>query len=184
MSGPLYILKHEHRVIERSLRALDGICARLTWGEHVPADALTKLVDFISGYADGFHHLKEEAYLFPALQRQCISRHDGVLGLIEQEHENERLLTAEMRHAIEDYKGVDPNSRQRFVEAGHHYSDLLVAHIEHEDSMLFRIAEEILDESELTALREAFKHAASELGADRLQSYERTATELEETWAL
>ena len=120
MSGPLHILKHEHRVIERSLRALDGVCARLTWGEHVPADVLIKLVDFITGYADGFHNHKEVTYLFQALQRQCISSHDAVLRLIEQEHENERLLTAEMRHAIEDYKGVDPNSRQRFVDAASH----------------------------------------------------------------
>ena len=184
MSGPLHTLKHEHRVIERSLRALDGVCARLNWGEQVPVDVLIKLVDFISGYADGFHHLKEETYLFPALMRQRISRPDGVLRLIEQEHERERQLNEEMRDAIEGYKGVDPDSRRHFIDAARRYVDLLIPHIEHEETMLFRLADEMLDENETNNLSEAFKHAASELGAERLAFYEGMATELEEAWGI
>jgi hemerythrin-like domain-containing protein len=104
--------------------------------------------------------------------------------LIEQEHERERELTAEMRSAIEGYKGVDPNARQRFVEAAHRYVDLLVPHIEHEDSMLFRIADELLDEEEITFLSEGFKYAAAEIGAVQLEVYEEMAAELEETWGI
>jgi hemerythrin-like domain-containing protein len=166
------------------MRALDGVCARLIWGEHVPVDALIKLVEFITGYADGFHHLKEETYLFPSLMRQCISRHDGVLRLIEQEHENERQLTEEMRKAIEGYKGVDPDSRQRFVDAARRYGDLLLPHIEHEEAMLFRLADEMLDEDETNFLIEAFKHASAEFGAERLAFYEGLAAELEESWSI
>jgi len=184
MSGPLHTLKHEHRVIERALRALDGVCARLVWGEQVPVDALASLVEFISGYADQFHHLKEENYLFPALQRHNIQSHGGVLGLIEQEHETERELTAEMRRAIEGYKAVDPIARHHFVEAAQRYSDLLVPHIEHEDNMLFRLAEELFGESELKFLSAGFEQAGVEFGADRLAAYEDAATELEETWAI
>jgi hemerythrin-like domain-containing protein len=150
----------------------------------VPVDVLVRLVDFISGYADGFHHLKEENYLFPALLSHSISRRDGVLRLIAQEHENERELTAEMRRSIEDYKGVDPDSRQRFVEAARRYSDLLLPHIEHEDTMLFRLADDLFGENENEFLNEAFKQAAIELGADRLAAYEEAAAELEETWGI
>jgi hemerythrin-like domain-containing protein len=89
-----------------------------------------------------------------------------------------------MRHAIEDYRGVDPNSRQRFIEAAHRYSDLLLPHIEHEDSILFRIADEMLDEKETKFLSEAFKQAAAELGADRVEAYEKMAAELEESWGI
>jgi hemerythrin-like domain-containing protein len=142
------------------------------------------MVDFISGYTDGFHHLKEESYLFPALQSHGIQRHGGALGLIEQEHENEREVTEGMRLAIEGYKGVDPEARQRFVEAAHRYSDLLLPHIEHEDSMLFRIADELLDEEQIKLLSEAFKQTAAELGADRVEVYEKMAAELEETWGI
>jgi len=184
MSGPLHTLKHEHRVIERVIRALDGVCARLVWGEQVPADVLASLIDFIGGYADGFHHLKEEVYLFPALQRHDIRGHGGVLGLIEQEHETERQLTDEMRLAIEGYRAVDPIARHRFVEAAHRYSDLLVGHIEHEDNMLFRIADELFDEQDTKSLSQGFEHALARLGADRLEVLEEMASELEKTWAI
>jgi len=184
MSGPMHTLKHEHRVIERVLRALDGICARLVLGEQVPPDALASLVDFICVYADEFHHRKEENYLFPALQRHNIKGHGGVLGLIEQEHETERELTGEMRRAIEGYKEVDPLARHRFVEAAHRYSDLLVAHIEHEDSMLFRLADELLGPEEMKYLALGFEDAVANVGADSLQAYEERATELEETWGI
>ena len=184
MSGPIHTLKHEHRVIERALRALDGVCVRLVWGDQVPADVLTRLADFFYGYAHSFHHAREETYLFPALQREGISRHGGALGLIEQEHENERGLTEEMRRAIDGYKQVDPEARQRFIEAAHRYSDLLLPHIEHEDSMLFRIADELLDEEEMEFLSQAFKRAAVEFGAARLEVYEEMAAELEETWGI
>ena len=183
MSGPLHTLKHEHRVIERALRALDGVCVRLVWGDQVPADVLARLVDFISGYADGFHHAKEEAYLFPALQRHEIQR-DGALSLIELEHENERKTTEEMRRAIEGYKEVDPIARQLFVEAAHRYSDLLLPHIEHEESLLFRIADELLDEEDIRFLGEAFKQAADAFGPDRLQTYEEGASQLEASWGI
>lgn len=36
MSEPLHTLKQEHRVIERALHALDGLCIRLEWGDRVP----------------------------------------------------------------------------------------------------------------------------------------------------
>ena len=29
MTNPFYILKREHRIIERGLKALDGLCLRL-----------------------------------------------------------------------------------------------------------------------------------------------------------
>jgi hemerythrin-like domain-containing protein len=107
-----------------------------------------------------------------------------VLGLIEQEHESERQLTSEMGRAIEGYKDVDPEARQRFVEAAHRYSDLLLTHIEHEDGMLFRIADEVLDEEDVKFITQGFECAVAELGSDRVEVYEKTAAELEESWGL
>ena len=143
-------------------------------------------VSAISGLEDVYaqNHFKEENYLFPALQRHNIQGHGGVLGLIEQEHEAERELTDEMRRAIEGYKDVDPIARHRFVEAAHRYSDLLLPHIEHEDNMLFRLADELLGVEEIRFLNEGFEHAVAEAGADRLDAYEKTATEMEETWGI
>lgn len=188
MTGPLRILKHEHRVIERALRALDGVSTRLQWGQPVPAEVLSQLVEFISTFVDRHHHGKEKAYLFPVLERQLgrrdIAPHGGPLDVIELEHAIESELTGDMHRAIGGYKDADPEARQRFVEAARRYTNHLLGHIDKEDGILLRLADEILDEKDKASLVEGFKRAEGELGADACEKYDRMASELERTWAL
>jgi hemerythrin-like domain-containing protein len=183
LAEPLHILKHEHRVIERALRALDGVCLRLEWGQNVPQDTLSRLVDFLSTFANRYHHVKEESYLFPALETHGITRDGGPLGAMDKEHEFERGLTSEMLQAVESYRDVEPTSRTRFVGAARPYMDHLLSHIANEDSILFRIADEVLDETEKTTLFESFE-AESRLAIHSLQEYERIAAQLEDSWGL
>jgi hemerythrin-like domain-containing protein len=184
MPEPLHALKHEHRVIERALRALDGVCLRLELGEPVPHSALVQLVEFISTFADRYHHGKEESYLFPALERRGIPREGGPLGVIERQHEIERKLTTEMRRGIEEYRDLDPESRQTFVNASRRYVDHLIAHMQTEDGMLFRLAEEILEETDMAEMKEAFERAESELSPRTRAEYETLANQLEDTWVV
>ncbi len=184
VTHPLSALKHEHRVIEKALRALDGVCLRLQWGQHVPAEALSKLVDFMSTFADRYHHGKEEQYLFPLLQRQGIPHDGGPLAAIEQEHRIESEITAEMRRAIQHYREVDPEARQRFVNAARRYTDHVLGHIDKEDAILLRLAAEILDEEDIASLREGFMQADAELGAHTDEEYDGIASELERAWAV
>src|SRR5262249_51591136 len=100
MSRPTHILRHEHRVIEQALRALDGICLKLKSGVNVPAEALCQILDFIQNFADRFHHAREVTYLFPALDQNGFQREGGAIGFLTREHDLERLLTAELELAI------------------------------------------------------------------------------------
>lgn len=184
MSRPFHILKHEHRIIERSLRALDGVCVRIEVGNRIPGDALLAIVDFITAFADRYHHRKEEMYLFPALERRGITREGGPLGAMEHEHQVERELIADLEQAIGLYKEGDVEAAQRFVEAARSFVGMLVGHIEKEDSILFRIGDEVLDDEEKAALVVSFKETDSALGNRTLQDYERLASELEDKWAL
>jgi hemerythrin-like domain-containing protein len=63
-------------------------------------------------------------------------------------------------------------------------SDHLLPHIEHEDNLLFRIADELFDEQDTRSLSQGFEHAAATLGADRLEFYEEMSSELEKTWGI
>lgn len=182
MSGPLHTLRQEHRVIEKALHALGGICIRLEWGDRVPSSPLVQLVEFISEFADRFHHGKEEAYLFPALERRGIVRKGGPLAALESQHEIERELTARMRHAVAEYRDLDPESRQHFVDAARKYTTHLIAHIQAEDSLLFRLADEMLEEADIAEMKEGFERAESQLSPRTRDEYERLASELEDTW--
>lgn len=184
MSRPFHILKHEHRIIERALRGLDGVCMRLESGERIPAESLQELISFIMTFADRYHHGKEESILFPALERHGITREGGPLGVMEYEHQVERELIGDLEKAIDLYKDGEQDAAPGFVDAARAYLRLLVGHIEKEDSILFRIGDEVLDEAEKSALTASFKRTDAVLGDRTLADYERLASDLEEKWAI
>jgi len=179
MSYPIHTLKHEHRVIEQGLRALNGVCLRLGSGQWIPPGTLSQLLDFIRTFADQYHHGKEEAHFFPALERRGIRREYGPLELLTRQHEIERELSAKLCLAIEEYAEADPKAHERFIIAARRYIDLMVGHMETEDKLLFRLAEEILDEKDMAELTLAFKQAELEFGPGALENYEQIAARLE-----
>ena len=184
MTNPFHILKHEHRIIERGLRALDGVCLRLEWGTPLTPDALSQIVAFTSNFINRFHHDKEEAYLFPALSRHGIAEDGGPLGVMKREHQIENALTSELNCAIEGCKNGDAEAIKRFVEAAYRYSSHLIGHMQKEEAILFRLADELLDEQEKASLMAGFRKAENDLGADVYEKYEHIATELEKEWAV
>lgn len=184
MSDPFHSLKHDHRVIEKALRALDGVCTRLGWGERVPADVLSSLVGFISEFADRYHHGKEERYLFPALERRGIAIADGPLGIITSEHLAEQELTADMKSAIEGYREFDVESARAFAWAARRYADHLLGHMVREDALLFRIADEVLDDDDKDMLADEFTRARLSLGPFVYEQLEQRAVRLEEEWSI
>ena len=183
MSKPIETLRQEHRVIESALRTLDGICVKMQRGIEVPAEALSQLIDFIRTYADGFHHRKEEAHLFPVLEKYGVAHDGGPIGVLLNEHEVGRSCIAELTSATEAYNSRDPKAVQRFVAAAWRYMDLLSMHIRKEENVLFVIVDELLDDGTLASLQDAFEEEDSKLGAGLHGQYERIAAKLERAWA-
>ena len=103
---------------------------------------------------------------------------------MEYEHKVERELIADLEQAIDLYQEGDVDAAQRFVDAARAYLRLLVGHIEKEDSILFRLGDEVMDDEEKVALAASFKQTDAALGNHSLQDYERLASELEDKWAV
>jgi hemerythrin-like domain-containing protein len=183
MSKAIEALRHEHRVIERSLRTLDGICEKLQRGIEVPAETLGQFIDFIRIYADGFHHGKEEAHLFPALLKGGASADGGVIEMMREEHEAGRAFINELTEAAQAYRVGDPSTVRRFVLGAWRYMDLLSEHIRKEENVLFVLADEMLDDDALASLSEAFEMEDAKLGLGLHEKYERIAAQLERAWA-
>ena len=184
MSAPFYILKHEHRIIEQVLRALEGVCFRLRVQEDVPVTDIVQLVDFISVFADGYHHAKEEMYLFPALLKQGFTGEEGVLGAISHEHKTERDLVQKLLQSIKDLQEEKPDSVRIFTETASRYISHLLGHLRHEDATIFRLAEELMPAEEKDALYKDFKRAEDEVGIESVREYEDLAESLERKWAI
>jgi hemerythrin-like domain-containing protein len=183
MGDITYNLKHEHRVIERALRALDGMCVRIEAGDTVPSESIAELFQFLSNFGDRFHHGKEEKYLFPALLREGVAPRGGATDALAREHDLERRLIGELGRAVDSYAQGNTESRAAFVKTARQYVELMVEHFQKEDRALFRLADDFLDEPAKEDLARKFLEAEAELGPGSRQAYEHLAAELENKWA-
>jgi hemerythrin-like domain-containing protein len=182
MSRPTHLLRHEHRVIHQAMHALEGMCFRMRAGIRVPHDELAKMLDFIRNFADGFHHAKEETHFFPALEQIGIKNENGPLAILRSKHQTERKLLSELSRAVGEYRR-DPAAYENFVSLAFQFKDLLIGHIQQEDTILFRLAEEMMDDQ----IKDSLNHALNGWNTDAqkmAQHYERLANDLEKVWSV
>lgn len=180
---PTHILRHEHRVIEQVLRALDGMCLRLKAGDEVPAKALSQALEFIQTYADGHHHRREEEYFFPAL-KECGFEEGGALRFLQEEHTLERKLLADLEFAVEQYRRGDADAVLRFVGISDRFCQHLIGHMQKEDSLLFRMAEDLLDDDAKNELMQKLARSVADSREAWNHRYEQIAAELENVWTI
>jgi hemerythrin-like domain-containing protein len=148
--SPTAILSAEHRVLERVLACLDRMADAYEAAGAVDAAEVARAVDFLRTFADRCHHGKEEANLFPALERLGIPADAGPTAVMRAEHETGRGLVREMADAAAD--GALP----RFAAAAREYAAFLREHIQKEDQVLFPMADRMLSPAEQDALLQAF----------------------------
>lgn len=174
---PTEILSDEHRVIERVLDALQRLTA-------VPVNPLLeqwrKALDFFRHFADQCHHFKEEKVLFPALEEHGIPREGGPIGMMLAEHEEGRGHVRSMIDAVEQVAKGNGAASTTLLDHARAYVTLLREHIQKEDDILFRMADEVIPEEEQRGILKDFEnHEAEEMGAGAHEKYLSIARELE-----
>jgi len=171
-------LKQDHRVIERVLAVLE----KLTEGStEAPLETWGKALDFIRGFADRCHHLKEEQILFPALEKRGIPLEGGPIGIMLLEHEEGRAYVRAMADALTLAEKDPEAAKATLVENGRAYLRLLKDHIRKEDQILFHMADEALSQEEQKGLvRDFEEHEEKEIGIGVHEKYLRMAQELED----
>ena len=174
---PTEILSDEHRVIERVLDALQ----RLTAVPVNPSlEQWRKALEFFRHFADQCHHFKEEKVLFPALEEHGIPREGGPIGMMLAEHEEGRGHVRSMIDAMEQVAQGNGAARTTLLDHARAYVTLLREHIQKEDDILFRMADEVIPEDEQRRILKDFEnHEAEEMGAGAHEKYLGIARELE-----
>jgi hemerythrin-like domain-containing protein len=171
------MLSDEHRVIERGLNIIE----KLT---QLPVDrtleSWKQVLDFARHFADQCHHLKEEKILFPAMEAHGISNEGGPIGVMLMEHEEGRSHVRSMFAAVELIEAKDQAARESLVANARAYVRLLREHIQKEDEILFRIADDVIPADEQRQLLRTFEeHETNELGAGVHERYLRLVQMLE-----
>ena len=128
-------------------------------------------IDFCRSFADGCHHVKEEAHLFPVMEANGFSGGCSPVAVMQREHELGRLYIQGMSATVEGAAAGDPEALKWFVQHGQSYVKLLREHIQKEDTCLFPAANHRLTENDQQQLLTAFeKVEAEEIGKGTRES--------------
>jgi hemerythrin-like domain-containing protein len=149
------LLMEEHQIILRGLGVLEVLAAKAVRGDPVPAPAVDALLAFLSEFADAHHHGKEETILFPALEEAGLPRDAGPVGVMLSEHVQGRSLISALRAAA-PLASSTPDARARFADAARAYGQLLSAHIDKENHVLFPMADRAIAREDQQRLDGAF----------------------------
>lgn len=161
------VLRKEHLAILQMLDVCDEVSRQLGQGAPIAPETLMELLEFFRVFADRCHHGKEEELLFPLLERKGLPNPGGPTGVMRAEHEQARALIKAMEEAGEDYGKGMAGAGARWAEAARGYAKLLHAHIDKENNVLFKMAENLLTEAEQLELARAFdKHEEEKMGVD------------------
>jgi hemerythrin-like domain-containing protein len=138
------ILMDEHRVIERVLAALETAVQRLEQGQAVRPGFFLDGVEFITGFADEYHHREEEVVLFKAMVAAGMSSDGGPIAVMLSEHELARAYTRAMREAALKLQAGETAAQGALVHAARAYAALLREHIAKEDGVLYPLSSRVI----------------------------------------
>ena len=146
-------LMDEHEGILHGLAILEKM-ALLVASDSVDLKTdLAAMIDFLILFADKCHHGKEEGILFPAMEKYGIPKDGGPIGQMLIEHEKGREFIRGMSNAI----ATDEIKKESFLQNVHGYIDLLRAHINKENTILFPMGDRAIPEAEQITILEAFE---------------------------
>lgn len=171
------MLSDEHRVILRVLDVMEKLTHRSLLSS---LELWKKALDFARHFADQCHHLKEEKILFPAMEEHGIPNEGGPIGMMLIEHEEGRSYVRSMFAAVARAEANDQGAHESLIASARAYVRLLREHIEKEDQVLFRIADDAISPEEQKTLLRAFEeHEVSEMGTGVHEKYLAVAQALE-----
>ena len=162
MAGLCDSLVQEHDIIERVLDALEKEARTVAAGAAVDRTFFATAISFVRQFADGLHHQKEEQILFPALCDAGIPKDGGPVGVMLYEHDEGRGHIRAMDSSLDAASSGDDSARRQLVQESLAFVELLRAHIQKENMILFPMAERALDPRQQETVRAEFESAEYE----------------------
>jgi len=122
--NPTETLESEHRFIQKVVAAAAILANRLAAGVDLDIDVLHGIVKFMRTYADKCHHGKEEALLFPALERRGVPMRGCPIGALLREHEMGKTIVGGLAEAADAYAKGSPAAKDALIKPGAGVSSL------------------------------------------------------------
>ena len=150
---PTQTLIEEHEVI---LQMLDVAEHEAQVPGKLNAQKLAGLIEFFANFADRLHHAKEETLLFPRLEERGMPHGGGPIAVMLAEHDEGRAFLKAARAALPKAGQGDAQASTAVCAAVLGFVELLRAHIHKENMVLFRMADQMLTDTDQRELETAF----------------------------
>ncbi len=165
-------LVDEHVLIKRLLALVPTITDFVEKSDTVDKELILNCVDFIRGYADKFHHMKEEDILFKYVDEQS-----EIIKVMYEDHVTGR------NHVKQVVEGAESGNKAQIKEHLNGYRDLLTQHIKKEDEILYPWIDRQLSDQQVGELFQRCSAADASVGEELPKRYEKFIIELEGKFA-
>ncbi len=169
----------EHRLILRMITLVEKNSELVDEGKFSDWQFFLDAVDFIRGYADRFHHAKEEDTLFTALIANGMPEKNSPIEAMHIAHDQGRAFVRGMAEAATKALAGEPGQEAAIVENARGYAALLREHIHTEDNILYPLAERTLPADVRPAMIEAYNEAEKAVPEGFIDRYTNMVKEYE-----
>ncbi|MBN1397358.1 MAG: hemerythrin domain-containing protein [Bacteroidetes bacterium] len=176
---PTKELKHEHEIILYMLSGAERLMKSILSTGEVDASKVSSIIEFSKIFTDGCHHSKEEKHLFIKLVERGMSKEQGPVAVMLNEHQAGRDLIRRTEAALKDYDAGKKEAGENIGKALLQYIELLRSHIAKENNILFPMADRLMTAEDKQMLEQSFKKVEEkETGAGVHEKYHRMAHEI------
>ncbi len=156
------VLKHEHQAILLVIAAIEKEVASIEKTGTMHAQTVREMADFLKNFVDRCHHAKEEKHLFVMMHERGMSMETGPLSVMLHEHDQGRACVRAVAEAVAGKGTPDAAAIRKAKENLAAYAQLLRAHIDKEDHVLYPMADRLLKSADQKTLAQAFDKVESE----------------------
>jgi len=145
-------LENDHVYILR----LTDVMLAMVEKQSVNVSHFDLVINLIRNFADGLHHAKEEDLLFPLMGEKGFSPENGPVAVMLHDHEEGRKYVRGASEGIQEFNAGNAVALQTIYENMQAYALLLKGHIDKENNILFRMADQVFSTEEQQYLLKQF----------------------------
>ena len=166
---------------KRVVEALNAGEIQLEKGKEIRAGFFIASPDFIKGFSNDWHHLREEGILFIAVESAGIPAQGDPIGVTMMEHERVRTFNRQIDTPALKLESGDASAQTDLVANPPGYVALLQQHNSKGTRVHFPMAEKVIPAGKKAQVLEDFNHVEHEETGERFhEKFLATAEKLEE----
>ncbi|MBN8441971.1 MAG: hemerythrin domain-containing protein [Thauera sp.] len=156
MRSSMRVLAREHLAL-RALARIIALEAELL-GRDGRADLvlLQDIATYIGEFPNRIHHPKEDDFLFRHMRARDPARCGAIIDRLQTEHLKEDESIANFLAALQAVSAGEPGAAAGLAQVAASYAKHLLGHIEAENTLVFPLAEEVLQEDDWAEIDAAF----------------------------